>query len=492
MRPRRTLPLRLWLALALIAIVGLPAIVISGGATLIARPQPPEQVRVAAVQRFLAESVAWWRDPNWQRGAGRQLFRMGVDVQVVDATGHQLFVTPGALKMLQQWGTVTALLLGRTPRPPSLATPLVPPRYVTTVVIPAPASLRSEHPMTNHPPLGIAYLWLAPRPPDWVQTWGLPLAGLAALLLALVAVAVFLERLVLRPLAALSKATRQIAAGDLDIHAPSSAAREVDEVSAGLAVMRGALHNALEHQQALEQERKLFIGAVAHDLRTPLFMLRGYLEGLETRVVTTPEKVAEYVHECRAKADALERLIADLFTFTKVEYLEQEPRRESLELGALLRAAVEGRQLQAEEAGVALVLDGPRTPCALVGDSQMLTRAVENLLENALRHTSAGGQITVSWGADGAGLVWRVADTGAGIAAQDLPHLFMPLYRGEASRNRQTGGAGLGLTIARRILQAHGGDLTAANRAIGGAAFTATLPVDRALLGLPLGNGRSA
>ena len=107
----------------------------------------------------------------------------------------------------------------------------------------------------------------------------------------------------------------------------------------------------------------------------------------------------------------------------------------------------------------------------------MLTRVVENLLDNALRHTPVGGRIRVEWGREGATLHFTVADSGPGIAGHDLPHLFTPLYRGETSRNRQTGGAGLGLAIARRILRAHGGDLTVANGPVGGAVFTATLPL---------------
>jgi signal transduction histidine kinase len=102
---------------------------------------------------------------------------------------------------------------------------------------------------------------------------------------------------------------------------------------------------------------------------------------------------------------------------------------------------------------------------------------VGNLLDNAVRHTPTGGRIHVCWRQEGASLVVAVEDTGPGIALHDLPHLFTPLYRGETSRNRATGGAGLGLTIARRIFQAHGGDLAAANGATGGAVFTATLPL---------------
>src|SRR5205085_10557861 len=111
---------------------------------------------------------------------------------------------------------------------------------------------------------------------------------------------------------------------------------------------------------------------------------------------------------------------------------------------------------------------------------QRLERAVGILLDTALRYTRAGGTITVAWRAAGGRVTFTVADTGPGIAPQDLPHLFEPLYRAETSRNRETGGAGLGLTIARRILRAHGGDLVAANGHAGGAEFTGWLPLPAA------------
>jgi signal transduction histidine kinase len=111
------------------------------------------------------------------------------------------------------------------------------------------------------------------------------------------------------------------------------------------------------------------------------------------------------------------------------------------------------------------------------GDEQLLARAVENLLDNALRYTPAGGRIEIGWSPQEDLVRVTVADTGLGIAPRDLPHLFEPMYRAEPSRSRDTGGTGLGLTIARRIFRAHGGDLTAANRPAGGAAFTATVPL---------------
>jgi signal transduction histidine kinase len=275
----------------------------------------------------------------------------------------------------------------------------------------------------------------------------------------------------------MSRAADQIAGGHLDVRLPPSRAREVAEVATALMGMSSALRAALQRQATLEEERRLFVGAIAHDLHTPLFVLRGYLQGLENGVVTSPQKVAAYIAECRAKVDALARLITDLFAYTKVEYLDQALQLEPLDLGALLRQTLAGLQPLAAETDLVLRLDGPTAPCPIRGDRHLLTRAIENLVDNALRHTPAGGEIGVSWGAEGQRFVIWVADTGPGIAVQDLPHLFTPLYRGESSRNRETGGAGLGLAIARRIMQAHGGDLTAANRATGGAVFTASLPI---------------
>jgi signal transduction histidine kinase len=305
-------------------------------------------------------------------------------------------------------------------------------------------------------------------------------SGVIALLLTLAAVAWFLGRWVVRPLATMSRDVARIAGGDLDIHPPSSRAREVREIAAALTALCAALGQALARQAALEEERRLFISAIAHDLRTPLFMLRGYLKGLETGVAATPEKVAQYVRACGMRADALERLIADLFAYTRLEYLDQGPRRESLELGALLGEAVAEIQPMAATKGIIVALDGPSGACPFTGDRTLLGRAVQNLLDNAVRHTPDGGSVRVRGDQEGGRYVFRVQDTGPGITPRDLPHLFTPLYRAEPSRNRRTGGAGLGLTIALRILRAHGGNLTAANADTGGALFTGTLPMERA------------
>jgi signal transduction histidine kinase len=298
---------------------------------------------------------------------------------------------------------------------------------------------------------------------------------LLTLLLTMGVVAWLTGHSVLRPLAAMRQAAHQVAAGDLEIRLPDPQLREVAAVAEAFGAMGEALRASLERQAELEQQRRLVIGAIAHDLRTPLFSLRGYLEGLERGLASTPEKAAHYLAITRQQADSLERLVADLFTFTRLDYLEETPQREPVDLAMLLGAAVESAQPRAAEKHITLVAQGPPA-CVLEGDPHLLTRAVENLLDNALRHTPAGGRISVYWERAAAGYRFLVADSGPGIAPTDLPHIFDPLYRGETSRNRATGGAGLGLAIAQRILHAHGGSLTAATQPGGGAVLVGTLP----------------
>jgi signal transduction histidine kinase len=323
----------------------------------------------------------------------------------------------------------------------------------------------------------VAYIYSPPGGVSGSRYWLFPVTGFSTLLLTLAGIGWVLGRAINAPLAATGRAARQVAAGDLDVTLPSSRVREVAEVNTAFESMSAELRATLQRQNELEQERRLFIGAIVHDLRTPLFALRGYLEGFEQGLAETPEKRARYIAVAREKAGALERLIADLFDYTRLEYLDQAPNREPLDLAALLRRLVDGLQPQAEAKGVQLTFVTPEGSCRVDGDSHLLTRAVENLLDNALRHTPSGGVVRVACQSSPAGARFSVSDSGPGIPPADLPHLFTPLFRGETSRNRRTGGAGLGLTIARRILQAHHGDLSAANGAEGGAVFTGTLPV---------------
>jgi signal transduction histidine kinase len=305
--------------------------------------------------------------------------------------------------------------------------------------------------------------------------WAVPLTGVILLLTTLSILGVVVGRMLVRPLAATSRAAAQVAAGDLDISLPSSHVREVEEVNAAFESMSAGLRRSLEKQAELEQERRFFIGAVVHDLRTPLFSLRGYLEGMEKGLADTPEKQQRYIATAQEKATVLDRRVNDLFDYSRLEYLSRPPEKERFDLAGLLQGLVDSLQPVAE--GLTLAFEPEATPCDVDADPHLMARVVENLLDNALRYTPSGGTVTVSCGRNDESVWLRVADTGPGILLTDLPNLFSPLYRGEASRNRRTGGTGLGLTIANRVMLAHGGKLQAENRPGSGALFTASLPL---------------
>lgn len=288
---------------------------------------------------------------------------------------------------------------------------------------------------------------------------------------------VFAGWAVLKPLRAMSAAAGKVGKRDLDFSLPTSRVREVNEALTAFTAMSDELRVALERQAELEQERRFYISAIAHDLNSPIFALRGYLEGLESGIATTPERAKRYIQVCQAKVSELERLTADLSAYTQVERIEQAMRHEPFDLGALLRDAVDSIQPPTDAKGLTVTLAPAALTCLCVGDPRLLLRAITNLLENAVRYTPAGGTISVAWGQESGQWRLTIADSGPGIAPEDLPHLFAPFYRGEASRSRATGGTGLGLAIAQRIIHAHGGALTAANSPQGGAVFTVTAPM---------------
>jgi signal transduction histidine kinase len=428
--PAGTLPIRQWVAVAFGVVFFVPVFLTAVFVFhLSGQPTAPWD---RAGER-LADDLARWEDPTWQAAIRDDLDAEGVDVVLLQ-DGREIFSTTA--DPLSVTGDDGQVLVQRFSFADGGATKAA---YVYAV----------------------DGWWT----PTGSNPFLVPAAAVSSLLLTIACSAWFLGRTVVRPLAAASDAARRIAAGDLDVDLPPSRVSEVAELNAAFEGMSAELPASLRHQAELEQERRL-----------PLFSLRGYLEGLGQGLADTPEKAARYVAVAREKAAALERLIADLFDFTRLEYLDQTPNREPLDLAALLRRLVDGVRPQAEAKGVRWTFDAPPTPIVVDGDGYQLTRAIENLLDNAVRYTPNGGEVRVSCRDEAEVVTFTVSDTGPGIPLRDLPHLFTPLYRGETSRNRKTGGAGLGLATAQRILRAHGGDLVARNGPVAGALFVGRVP----------------
>lgn len=328
-------------------------------------------------------------------------------------------------------------------------------------------------------PLGLLVLWVWPQAAlSGVSAaarvgFGLALASVLALLTG---VLIWTGRSVLRPLRALEAATRAVAEGDLDFALPRSAVRELDGLGQAFSAMRDRLKAALERQAALQEERRQLIAAIGHDLRTPLASVRAFAEGLRDGLAREPEKAAHYADVILRKTAEVERLVEDLFQFSRLELPETRAQLCEVELAGFLEAALGAFAAQAEQKEVSLAAEGPGLTAQV--DPALLGRALDNLIANALRHTPPGGQIRLTWQRRDGEVRIAVADTGEGIPPEELPRLFTPLHRADRSRSRRSGGAGLGLAIAARIAALHGGRITCESRVGVGTTFTIILPHD--------------
>ena len=202
------------------------------------------------------------------------------------------------------------------------------------------------------------------------------------------------------------------------------------------------------------------VANISHDLRSPLSSIRGNLETLLLKDgQLEPGERRGFLEAALRNIDGFQKLVEELFELARLESGQARPRLESFHPGELAQDVVLKLRPQAEAAGVRLAVELPAELPLVRGELGLIERLLTNLIENALRFTPAGGSVRVSLAAEGGGTRVSVADTGSGIAPEDLPHVFERFYRADRSRDRSTGGAGLGLAIARQIAELHGSRL---------------------------------
>jgi heavy metal sensor kinase len=226
-------------------------------------------------------------------------------------------------------------------------------------------------------------------------------------------------------------------------------------------------------EAALERERQ-FVSAASHELRTPLANLKAELD-IALRRERSPEELAAVLRSASEEADRLTRLSEDLLVLARVQEGALGLRRETVDLGVLVSDTVSSFGGRAESLGVALELATPAEVRSEV-DPARLRQAVGNLIDNALRHTPAGGQVSVELARDGNWVVIAVTDTGAGFGPAEADRAFEPFARSDAARSRSAGGSGLGLAIVSAVATAHGGTAEATDRPEGGARVAIRFP----------------
>jgi signal transduction histidine kinase len=286
-------------------------------------------------------------------------------------------------------------------------------------------------------------------------------AGIAALIVTL-----FISGRILRPVENLTVAAQRMSHGDLSARVPVESDDELGQLAT-------AFNGMAENISRQEELRRNMVGDVAHELRTPLTNLRGYLEATRDGLVAPDAALVDNLYE---ETMLLTRLVTDLHELAQAEAGQLTLVRTPTPISEVIEKAVEILRPQAESKGVALSVDvAPDLPPADI-DRERIGQVLRNLLNNALAHTPERGTISVSAARENGMIRVTVRDTGEGISAEDLPHVFDRFYRADRSRARQTGGYGLGLAIVRQLVQAHGGAVTVASELGRGSVFAFTVP----------------
>ncbi|MDE3077110.1 MAG: HAMP domain-containing protein [Chloroflexota bacterium] len=296
---------------------------------------------------------------------------------------------------------------------------------------------------------------------------GLLVAGTAALAAALM-VSGFVSHRIVQPVRRLAAASDRLARGHYAERVPVGGGDELDELANSFNEMAGAL-------EGTEHRRLELIGDVAHELRTPVATLQGNLEGLLDGVVEPSERTWAKLQD---EVGRLRRLIDDLQELSRAEARQIPLHLQPVSPQGIAHAAVERLTGQFEEKGLEFSVDAPAGLPAVLADRDRAIQVLTNLLTNALRYTPAPGSVRLTVERSGESVQFRVADSGVGISAEDLPHVFERFYRVDKSRSRMLGGSGIGLTIAGALVQAMGGRIWAESSGHGrGSTFGFTLPV---------------
>ncbi len=292
------------------------------------------------------------------------------------------------------------------------------------------------------------------------------LGGVLAIIVAVV-VTIFMSRRILKPVRALTVATRQLAQGDFSHRVQFKDKGEMGE----LAQTFNSMAESLDRYEML---RRNMVADIAHELRTPVSHIRGQLEAIGDGLIQPDAKTFSSIYE---ESLLLGRLIDDLQELSLAEAGKLSLYRQTTDIVQLIQKTVDAVRAVATTRGIVLTIDlsGELPLCDI--DSQRIGQVLHNLLDNALTHTPRGGAITVAATHVNKFVEVSVIDTGEGIPPADLPNVFERFYRVDKSRARATGGSGLGLTIAKRLVEAHGGKVGVQSELGKSSRFFFTVPI---------------
>ncbi|CAM4479704.1 sensor histidine kinase [Paenibacillus tarimensis] len=268
---------------------------------------------------------------------------------------------------------------------------------------------------------------------------------------------------IVRPLRQLEQGSRRIAEGDLNFSLHSKVRNEVGSVVRSYEKMRSELQRAISAQLMLEESRKQLISNISHDLKTPLTSIKGYVEGIREGIASDPEKLKKYMDVIHSKTLDMDRMIDDLFLFSKLDLKQERFHFEAVQLEEFYRQTMHELCMEYESAGVRLTGEYEAGDDAVaVMDAQKIKRVILNIVGNSVKFMDKEDPyVHVHFGRQTGEWVIAVTDNGPGMAPDELDRIFERFYRGDANRNQNVAGSGLGLAIAKQIVAQHGGSIYA-------------------------------
>lgn len=288
-----------------------------------------------------------------------------------------------------------------------------------------------------------------------------------------------ISRDILVPLKDLNIATKKISEGDLDKGIEYRKSNEIGEFCQAFDLMRVKLKKSLEKQAIYENNRKELIASISHDLRTPISSIKGYVEGLQDGIVQDKVKFDRYLTIIKDKTEKLDYLIDDLFHFSRMELGQLDVEKETCNSRELFLDLFNSIELNFTDKNVDFIIERPLPQRLISVDKKRISQVVDNLIKNAETYVGTSGKIKVGAALKEGFLRISIKDNGIGIDKEDLPHIFDKFYRGEKSRSRDYGGAGLGLAICKQIIETHGGKMWAKSIKGIGTTFYFTIPLTK-------------
>jgi signal transduction histidine kinase len=280
-------------------------------------------------------------------------------------------------------------------------------------------------------------------------------------------IGLFLMRRFVTPLAEVIAAAQAVASGNLSARVRASGPDDLRALSDSFNHMAASLEQS-------DSERRNMLADIAHELRTPLTVMRGRLEGIVDGIYPAS---AEQISPALEETYLLERLVEDLRLLTLAETRQLHFEHKDIDLGDIAAHVIDLFQAEAEDKKIKLSFQRSAEAAVASLDPQRIEQVVGNLVSNALRYTPESGHVYLTVEKNAGNAVLTVSDNGPGVAAEDLSSIFLRFWRGEKSRSRASGGAGLGLAIARQLVEAQGGEIHAENRAEGGLKISIQFPL---------------